>query len=714
MKKNFLHLFLLASVLLFAVSCSKDIVEADSTVDKPQDSGTGWNFGTSKTVTISVTASDLQDSPIAKTGVELYAKNPKIAGSSNWDSSVVPFAQSQTDANGSFSTTVTVESTVDTVYLYLSHISFSEPRAIPLTSSSISLDLHPAGYASTKSALKAAVASTPWKYQVSPYNSASNLWVLGDYDAKGYPEYLVGRDTYTSAFLSAISSSFPEKKDMTATHPDLFVDGTTSNLATTASCNVWISFLSEGAWNNNAVGYFYYPTGSAPSTAASIAKRIVIFPNVQDASGNSGDLLCSMVQGDKVELKYYDEVSGTWTEVFPAGITIGWFLISKGYSTSSLTSGNIGIQAGSPFYSLPGLNSDARQHNIIYFDQTSQTAVIGFEDLSMSSGSDKDFNDVVFAITANPITAINTSGLPVLVQTSQTDTDGDGVIDSNDQYPDDPQRAYDVFYPTSGTGTLAFEDNWPKQGDYDFNDLVLGYQYHLVTNAYNAVKDVKVAYDVKAVGANYRNGFAVQFGTGPGNVESVAGQQLSGNTLFSLSSSTSGYETGQSYAVIPVFNDAHALFGYTASTPYINTLEGTSANAVTATPVAIDLNVTFGIPVNPSSLGTPPYNAFIVVNKDRGREVHLAGKVPTSKADSKYFGTQDDQTNASTSVYYRNSSSFPWALDIPTNFEYPKEYNRVDQAYLFYGTWATSQGGSYADWYSNTAGNYRNTGKIYK
>lgn len=705
MRRKLLQLSFIALSALFAVSCAKDVTEVDSTPDKPQPVSNDWNFGTSKTVTLSVKASDLQNAPISKRAVSLYSKSPKSANSSDWDSSVSPFSEIQTDANGSFSTSITLESTVDTLYLHIKNISFSDPIAVPVTSSSISLDLHPAGYGIARSAVKSTkAASDPWKYEVSPYfNASSNLWVLGTYNANGYPDYLVGRDTYTSTFLNAISASFPETRDMIINKPELFVDGTTSNLAVTASCNIWVSFLSEGASDNNVVGYFYYPTGSSPATAASIARRIVMFPKVQNVAGGG-----SLVQGDKVELKYYNGTS--WTNVFPAGVTIGWFILNKGYNTTMPASGNIGLSTGIPYYSIPRFNSGdgGYQHNVIFFDKTSQTAVIGFEDRPITA-SDKDFNDVVFAITANPISAINTSGLPLIVQTTGTDKDGDGVLDVNDKYPDDPQRAYDVYYPTSGTGTLAFEDNWPNQGDYDFNDLVVGYQYHQVTNAYGAIKDVRAAYSVEAVGANYNNGFAVQFGTGPGNVESVSGQvNLAGNKLFDVSST--GYENGQPYAVIPVFPSAHQLFGYTSSTPFINTKVG----AVTAAPYPINLNVTFGTPVSTAALGTPPYNAFLVVKQDRGREVHLAGQAPTAKANSALFGTQDDRTNVGSSVFYVNGSSFPWALNIPTEFAYPFENNRIDGAYLHYGTWATSLGASYADWYGNTGAGYRNASRIYK
>ncbi len=58
-----------------------------------------------------------------------------------------------------------------------------------------------------------------------------------------------------------------------------------------------------------------------------------------------------------------------------------------------------------------------------------------------------------------------------------TDSDGYGVPDDEDDYPYDPERAFNNFYPSGNYVSLAFEDLWPGLGDYDFNDLVLDYQF---------------------------------------------------------------------------------------------------------------------------------------------------------------------------------------------------------------------------------------------
>ena len=62
---------------------------------------------------------------------------------------------------------------------------------------------------------------------------------------------------------------------------------------------------------------------------------------------------------------------------------------------------------------------------------------------------------------------------------SNDDTDEDGVSDLFDDYPNDPEKAFDNYSPAEGQfGTLAFEDLWPAKGDYDFNDIVIDYQYN--------------------------------------------------------------------------------------------------------------------------------------------------------------------------------------------------------------------------------------------
>ncbi len=132
------------------------------------------------------------------------------------------------------------------------------------------------------------------------------------------------------------------------------------------------------------------------------------------------------------------------------------------------------------------------------------------------------------------------------------DSDGDGVNNDEDDYPSDPNRAYNNYFPASSYGSLAFEDLWPGRGDYDFNDLVVDYQFKTVTNASNFVKEIKAYFVVKAIGASLKNGFGFQF---PNDNISFSDISVSGTQLDVgyVSTNSNGLESGQDLNTIIVF-----------------------------------------------------------------------------------------------------------------------------------------------------------------
>lgn len=296
------------------------------------------------------------------------------------------------------------------------------------------------------------------------------------------------------------------------------------------------------------------------------------------------------------------------------------------------------------------------------------------------------------------------TSFPVIKQGQNiTDSDGDGVPDDTDDYPDDPDKAYNNYSPGEGVyATLAYEDLWPNKGDYDFNDLVIDYNYNVITNAQNKVVEVVGDYMVNATGAGYLNGFAVEFPVSPSTVTGVSGQQLNDN-VFSLGSN--GTESGQTKTVIPLFEDAHDLFGVTG---FVNTLPGIEYHNPVNVRMTVGFDGSFGI----TSLGAAPYNPFIIADKRRGYEVHLAGYENTDLADTGLFGTGDDDSNEAQSKYYQTSNNLPWAIHIPVSFDYPIEAVSIDNAHLKFVEWAESGGTTYNDWYLDKSG-YRNSANIY-
>jgi hypothetical protein len=149
------------------------------------------------------------------------------------------------------------------------------------------------------------------------------------------------------------------------------------------------------------------------------------------------------------------------------------------------------------------------------------TFIMGFEDINRTSGAcDQDFEDVVFSIASNPVSAL--SGNIASNPTISTDSDGDGVEDVLDEFPNDSTRAYRSYYPSENSVvSLIYEDMWPAEADMDLNDLVLLVNEEKVTDALHRVKDIDVTFSVTASGANYDNGFSIKLDANSSNIESV-------------------------------------------------------------------------------------------------------------------------------------------------------------------------------------------------
>ncbi len=287
-----------------------------------------------------------------------------------------------------------------------------------------------------------------------------------------------------------------------------------------------------------------------------------------------------------------------------------------------------------------------------------------------------------------------------------SDADNDGVADDLDAYPNDPARASNDFSPSENDfGTLAYEDLWPAKGDFDFNDLVVDYNYKLVKNANNEVVDVIARYVVRAIGGSFTNGFGIQFDAAPGSVASVSGQELTENII---TNGSNGTENGQTKATVIVFDNAFEILP-NLGTPFVNTVDGEAYS----TPDTLDLTVNFGTPQTLANLGTVPFNPFMIINKERGKEVHLAGMAPTDLANSSFFGTADDDTNVGAGKFYQSTTNLPWALNIATGFDYPKEKVDIVPTYTNFASWAQSGGSQNEDWYVDLPG-YRNNTNVYQ
>jgi LruC domain-containing protein len=387
---------------------------------------------------------------------------------------------------------------------------------------------------------------------------------------------------------------------------------------------------------------------------------------------------------------------------------VGIVILSNGWNGSKVEGWNY------PLFADKHLNPESdpvlKQHNVLLWDEENELFVLGFEDVRRDNipfRSDQDFNDAVMLVTSNPVRAISTVGVSPVDKPSSVDSDGDGINDNLDEYPNDPTKAYDSYYPSaSGYGSFAFEDNWPEMGDYDFNDLVVDYQFKHTLNAANQVTEISPKFKFKAIGGGFRNGFGFSMDITPDKVTSVSGNRLQGTLI---TSNPNGTEAGQQKAVFIVTDDAHTLFN---TTGLVNTHpSNTQHSSSNVKPVELQLTIKLTQPLASSALGSAPYNPFLFINQDRGREVHLPGYAPTNLINTRLLGTADDNSNPTTG-YFKSKTDLPWAIHTPQTFAYPREKIDIRGAHLKFSDWSKSSGSNSPDWFRDYTG-YRRKEVIY-
>ncbi|MBI9037834.1 MAG: LruC domain-containing protein [Bacteroidales bacterium] len=282
------------------------------------------------------------------------------------------------------------------------------------------------------------------------------------------------------------------------------------------------------------------------------------------------------------------------------------------------------------------------------------------------------------------------------------DTDLDGVPDGDDDYPNDPLRAYDNYFPAAGYGTLAFEDIWTSTGDYDFNDLVEDYRFQTVTNASNEVVEVFGVFITKALGAGNNNSFGFNLpNANPTlfNNLTVTGYDIKGS-LVTLNGD--GLETGQTHPTIIVFDQS---LGFTN---LVNTLR----NSWYSTPVTTTIKMVPSATYTEADFALSTFNPFIIIAQTRGRELHLPDYEPSDLINISYYQTWEDDTQPGIGKYFKTVNNLPWAINLPESFAYPYEYADITTAFTHFQAWAESGGVSYTNWYQDEPG-YRNVANIY-
>ena len=256
----------------------------------------------------------------------------------------------------------------------------------------------------------------------------------------------------------------------------------------------------------------------------------------------------------------------------------------------------------------------------------------------------------------------------------------------SDETPDDVEIRNAVY-------SYAFEDNYPKAGDYDFNDIVLNVT---LPAAGNNVKELKYTVVLRAVGAVKQLGAGLRIkGINKSNVEEVSfgtGATQRSNSLSSGIFENAAYETNGSELVIPLFGDAHHIYGFTGTRrPMLNTGNMTKPLVdIYTLEVTVKLKNAISIPSATNDLDF--FIAYPTTGQKR-TEVHL------NRFNS---ATANGQLADSSVLDVIKAINNTWALCVPDKFAYPTETTVITNAYSKFTNWAQDQSTN-TDWYNTVS-----------
>lgn len=539
---------------------------------------------------------------------------------------------------------------------------------------------------------------------------ASPLLLAGDAGRRPTP----APDGYTSVpseVLDAVHTLLPEMNNSGAAYVS---DSYDANLLITEDATVDIVFVSEGAGYRNAIGYFTYEENADGSVT--VLDRQILWPNLSFPPQGS------LQTGDTLTLKDENGVIRT----FHAGERIGFWLVADGWgtepeiwnfdpSTSTIPSSDPSTNAllGRGCYTtVDKINPEhdsgypelarhvalIRHDGIAGFLNGEDFLITAFEDLNRTSGSDDDFNDAVFIAVPTPVDAYDAGDV---FHYTPGDPDGDGVSGTDDQYPDDPERAFVTRYPTHGSTVIGFEDLYPDRGDADYNDAVVAYAFTLVTNAGGDVKDILADFHLVARGAGLDHALGLHI---PGLPDNATGtiwlERFLSDGTHQVEDPRTVEAMIQDYKRIPdIFPSTKTALPAAGNRTYANTQEETPDRPA----ASARLRITLDTPVDPNDLGTVPYDIFFYVKRDNELwDVHFPG----------WSGFPDRPSHLpeeSGSDSFMDPDDYPFLLEIPEDWQYPLEKVRIEQAYSRFRRWRTSGGSRNTDWYEHPS---RRSGRV--
>ena len=399
--------------------------------------------------------------------------------------------------------------------------------------------------------------------------------------------------------------------------------------------------------------------------------------------------------GDRIQLLFKDPETGAISKMFPKGYTVGFWFCADAYDpgwyrkSGSTTVYGIDMreeaaggyksklvftQAKSrymPWRNSSGntffCNTNPKATNTSLFSGITTRYVRHEQKLygekltvySVEDGSDKKYNDILFALERKDYNSVTHSNSNVKLH----------------------QEEYHTI------STYAFEDQWPDGYDFDMNDVIVEHEQSQTFTKNNYVYSVTDKFRLvsKLEDASNHNAFYVQFPEGEeGDINNlkvtIDGQEVQGRWEAETNS-------------VIVFTDQREAI-ITGKTEVMVTRDLSNKNFKVA------------------ELKYRPYLVAQAVNDDgttnigQGRtEIHIPGDPITSlgkklalsgNIDINYYATQ----------FVSGDNEYPFALSLTNvaNWVAPEPGVRIDITFPKYKDWRKANGYNYQDWFYNKQG----------
>jgi LruC domain-containing protein len=352
-----------------------------------------------------------------------------------------------------------------------------------------------------------------------------------------------------------------------------------------------------------------------------------------------------------------------------------------------------GSTTRSPFYTLIGdsgsnrITSNSVQERFdaiitvpVDIDLSAATSIvldIELLDTNVSLGDPEAFYD--FSNGFEDIALVNSADALFLEGLGPGQDEAPAVIVVGE--PEPAVSSWTSYPSSSGFYTVGYEDSFPNNGDYDFNDLVVAYRVELGKDQSGDVLAMRMAAFLVARGAGHTHDWHIRFpATG-----------VSGSTEITMSNPTTlqreiRSESFSGQLDIVAFSDTRASFRPPSGFLFANTEPG---SPFVAGP-RFDAYIVFDNPVSAAALGTAPFDPYLYVH-ETGYEVHLVDQPPTASS-----------LNASEGrIETVNADGYPFAMMVPVNWPVAWERTDVGLAYPNLSKYVQAGGQSFLNWYDS-------------